>query len=109
MDKCKVCGVDFQNPSLGGPGICPACDCGIPPHRRKIIEGTWLPDDLRRAFVNGAQWWEYHSTGATMWGSDRALAEEEAEKRFPDGKLPIATITAQQLEDFDKAQRAADQ
>jgi hypothetical protein len=23
--------MDFGSPSMGGPGICPACDCGIQP------------------------------------------------------------------------------
>jgi hypothetical protein len=23
--------MDFSSPSMGGPGICPACDCGIQP------------------------------------------------------------------------------
>lgn len=31
MDRCKVCGMDFSSRSMGGPGICPACDCGIQP------------------------------------------------------------------------------
>ena len=38
--------------------------------------------DLIIAFVRGAQWWEYHKTGATMWPSDRDIAEAEAVKRF---------------------------
>ena len=53
-----------------------------------MIEGTWPEDDIRRAFVAGAKWWEYHSTGATMWQSDRNLAEEEAERRYPGGAIP---------------------
>lgn len=52
------------------------------------MEGTWAADDLRRAFVAGAQWWEYHRTWATMWPSDRDKAEEEAERRFPGGRPP---------------------
>ena len=27
-DRCKMCGLVFFEPSLGGPGICPECDCG---------------------------------------------------------------------------------
>jgi len=52
----------------------------------EIVEGTWPADDIRRAFVAGANWWEFHSQGATMWNSDKRLAEDEAEKRYPDGK-----------------------
>jgi hypothetical protein len=48
--------------------------------------GTWTKGDLRRAFVRGAKWWEFYKTGATMWGSDQRAAEEEAEKRFPQGR-----------------------
>lgn len=50
------------------------------------MEGTLPNNDLRRAFVAGAKWWEYHKAGATMWQSDSNLAEEEAERRYPDGK-----------------------
>ena len=53
----------------------------------EIVEGTWPADDIRRAFVAGANWWEFHSQGATMWNSDKRLAEDEAEKRYPDGKI----------------------
>jgi hypothetical protein len=51
------------------------------------IQGTWPKDDLRRAFVMGAKWWEYHTTQFTMWNSDIKLAEDEAEKEYPDGKV----------------------
>ena len=46
------------------------------------IEGEWPANDIRRAFVAGAKWWEYHSTGATMWQSDQRLAEDEATRRY---------------------------
>jgi len=53
------------------------------------IEGTWCADDLRRAFVMGAKWWEYRKTGFTMWQSaDIDLAEKEAERKFPHGGIP---------------------
>ena len=52
------------------------------------IEGTLPADDLRRAFVMGAKWWEWHDKGATMFGSDVRLAEEKAEECFPGGKVP---------------------
>ena len=48
----------------------------------KIIEGLWLENDLRRAFVAGAKWWEYHKTGFTMWQYDQRLAEIEACRRY---------------------------
>lgn len=50
------------------------------------LQGTWPADDLRRAFVRGAKWWEWQSRGATMWQADQRVAEAEAERRYPDGK-----------------------
>ena len=31
MDErvCKICGLIFSEESLGGPFVCPACDCGM--------------------------------------------------------------------------------
>ncbi len=51
--------------------------------------------DPRLAFVAGAQWWEWHSRGATMWPSDRALAEAEAERRYPGGQPAPAGQTSE--------------
>ena len=48
----------------------------------KPTEGTWPENDLRRAFVAGAKWWEWHTSDFTMWQSDQRLAEAEAEKRY---------------------------
>ncbi len=28
MNRCRLCGITGYEPSLGGPTICPACDCG---------------------------------------------------------------------------------
>jgi hypothetical protein len=50
------------------------------------IEGTLPADDLRRAFVDGAAWWNFKSTEFTMFNSERREAEAEAEVRFPGGK-----------------------
>lgn len=49
------------------------------------VAGTWPTDDLRRAFVDGVAWHEFTSTGATMFPSDRDVAEVEAEMRYPGG------------------------
>ena len=62
-------------------------DCASIPYIRHPLEGTWPEDDIRRAFVAGASWWEYHKTGFTMWQSDRNLAEDEAERRYPGGNI----------------------
>lgn len=45
-------------------------------------EGTWPQKCVQRAFVEGAQWWQYVSTGATMFGGERDLAEQEAVRRY---------------------------
>jgi hypothetical protein len=44
-------------------------------------------DALIIAFVQGAAWWEYHQTKATMWGSDRERAEIEARWKLAHGSL----------------------
>ncbi len=61
----------------------------IPAQVQPVVspEGIWPKNDLRRAFVEGATWWEWHVTNFTMWNSDRRLAEEEAEKQYPGGNL----------------------
>lgn len=46
------------------------------------LDGWWPKDYLGLAFVSGAKWWEFHKTGATMWGADREIAEREAERRY---------------------------
>ena len=48
----------------------------------KIIEGTLPANDLRRAFVDGAKWWNYYSTGFTMFQEERNIAEREADERY---------------------------
>ena len=33
---CVLCGVTDYPLSMGGPGICPTCDCGVPPGETKL-------------------------------------------------------------------------
>ena len=47
-----------------------------------MTEGTWPKNDIRRAFVAGAKWWEHKTSGFTMWQSDQRDAETEAERRY---------------------------
>lgn len=35
-----------------------------------------------QAFVDGAKFWEFHKTGATMWQSDQNLCLEQAKKKY---------------------------
>lgn len=48
---------------------------------------TYTEEELINAFIQGAKWWEYHSTGATMWQSDQGLALKEAVIRLKAGTL----------------------
>lgn len=50
-------------------------------------EGYWPQNDLRRAFVKGAKWWEFEKTRFTMWPSDRNRVEQAAEEYYPKGKI----------------------
>lgn len=63
-------------------GRAPDRDARLCVNCGKLLIGTWPSNDLRRAFVEGAQWWEFKSKGATMWPSDRDVAEQEAETRY---------------------------
>ncbi len=66
-----------RKPTLEQPGALPSAS----------VSGSVTQDALIVAFVQGAQWWEYHKTGATMWPSDRDQAEGEAETRAANGTL----------------------
>jgi hypothetical protein len=44
--------------------------------------GTWPQVCVQRAFVEGAQWWEFQKTQWTMWPSDRDFASDEAVRRY---------------------------
>lgn len=44
---------------------------------------------LVEAFCQGARWWEFHSTGGTMWQSDQELAFQKATERQIAGTLGI--------------------
>lgn len=43
---CYICNKEYTHPSFGGSGVCPRCDCGIPPQNddqvccNPIIHGT---------------------------------------------------------------------
>jgi hypothetical protein len=46
-------------------------------------------DALLIAFVQGAKWWEYHTSQFTMWPSDIDIATVEAERRLDNATLGI--------------------
>ena len=47
---------------------------------------------LVRAFVQGAQFWEWQQTGATMWNEDRLTCEAEALRLSAQGTLGQSRI-----------------
>lgn len=50
MDTCRICGMNFSSRSFGGPGVCPACDCGIPLSQRMRMEMSAgvTPEQIRQ-------------------------------------------------------------
>ncbi len=54
--------------------------------KEKVLK-TSNTNELIIAFVQGAKWWEFTSTGGTMWQSDQQLAEKEAIRRKQNGTL----------------------
>jgi len=71
----------MSNPSV--PPVVPQ-EAILTPEQRQI--------DPRTAFVEGAKWWEFTSSGGTMWASDQARVVAEAESRYPGGEWPPAYI-----------------
>ena len=43
---------------------------------------TLTKDDILQAFVEGAKFWEWHKTGATMWQSDQNLCLQKAKEKY---------------------------
>jgi len=35
---CNICHREYSSPSFGGPGVCPACDCGVHPDTVRVRE-----------------------------------------------------------------------
>ena len=46
------------------------------------IRGTWPLSCQQRAFVEGAQWWQFYYRASTMFPSERDEAEAEAVRRY---------------------------
>jgi hypothetical protein len=44
-------------------------------------------DAFTDVFLAGAKWWEFESTGATMWPSDQSKVIAEAERRIEAAKM----------------------
>jgi hypothetical protein len=44
---------------------------------------------LKHAFLQGAKFWEFHTSGGTMWQSDQRLCIIKAEEMEEDGTLGV--------------------
>lgn len=74
MDKCRICGMDFGSPSMGGPGICSACDCGV------------QPDSIHHP-KNHSQYGRYTFTPTPIDRDEiRKIIREEFDRRAAEGK-----------------------
>lgn len=71
-----------------------ALDAPEPSASDRGPDGWWHKGDLRRAFLDGAKWWEYVSRRGTMWQSDQNRAATEAERRYPNGVYDPSPATA---------------
>lgn len=69
--KCHVCGNEYHSHSLGGPGICPSCDCGHPPKRNEPTEYFAKPAAPQRGEVGeeARAWLKNAIQHAQFWGS----------------------------------------
>lgn len=68
--------------------VCERKVTNYPTHQPlRAARGSAASDSLIIAFVQGAKWWEFVKTGATMWPSDRETAEAMAEAMAISGKL----------------------
>jgi len=83
VPSCPSCGVKWV-PESDRNG-CWACGY----EKESNGEALNRAESLNVAFVQGASWWEYHQAKATMWQSDRRLAEEEAARREQNGTLGV--------------------
>ena len=54
------------------------------PEQPREKPGTWPQVCVQRAFVEGAQWWQFHGHGSTMFPSERDEVEAEAVRRYGD-------------------------
>lgn len=72
---CNSCGTANNTRDMG---YCWKCKAPLP---------LSPPDALIIAFVQGAQYWEYISTGGTMWAEDRNQMEKVATCKLANGTL----------------------
>lgn len=61
------------------------------PERGKTTVGSWPERCVQRAFVDGAAWHQWKTTGATPWSHERDEYEDEAVKRYGEPDPPPPT------------------
>lgn len=50
MQYCYICNQYYSGNSYGGPGVCPSCDCGLPPiNNIPVVNGNW---NMQTLFVD---------------------------------------------------------
>jgi hypothetical protein len=54
----------------------------LSPQPAREKPGYWPQECVQRAFVEGAQWWQYAGHSSTMFPSERDEAEKEAVRRY---------------------------
>ncbi len=63
-------------------------ECEIVDRLNKLeAERDALKERMLESFVQGAKWWEFKSSGGTMWASDREAAYKRATEIRDDGTL----------------------
>lgn len=80
---CEGCGATGYSLSYGGPRICPACDCGVPPEvsklRRELAESNKALDFYREAYEKA------HARAEALEASRDRLFEQSALHTESDG------------------------
>lgn len=73
-DLCTICGLVFHSASMGGPGICPACDCGVPASTGQANAKLYAVEAERDAALEralaaerDAEWLREQIRGSRTW------------------------------------------
>jgi hypothetical protein len=59
-----------------------------------IRPGSWPRLCVQRAFVDGAVWHQWSTTGATPWSHERDAYEDEAVKRYGEPDVDLQQLRA---------------
>ena len=76
---CRVCNMDYSSPSCGGPGICPSCDCGVPPKEKRLRMELAKARSECLDLTIAVEYWKAKAEGRTPQGfTPKMLAIAEA-------------------------------